>query len=104
MSLRLSKEAGRDLDEAWDYTAERWSAERADALLDKFQEMFCLLAQFPESGRRRDELSSGLRSLPSLGFVILYRVFEGALEIVRVVHGSRDLEGLFLGSEEEAPE
>lgn len=104
MRLRLSKEAGRDIDAAWDYTAERWSAERADVLLDRFQERFCLLARFPESGRRRDEISSSLRSVPCSRFVILYQVFEDVLEIVRIVHGSRDIERLLLESEEESSE
>ena len=104
MRLRLSREAARDIDEAWDYSAGRWSPDRADALLDRFHEAFSLLAEFPESGRRRDELSRGLRSLPASGFVILYQIFEGVLEIVRVVYGSRDLEELFSGSEEEPRE
>ena len=94
MKLRLSKEAGWDLDDAWFYTAERWGPDRADALLDDIQDTFRLLVRFPEAGRGRDELSPGLRSLPVSGFVVLYQIFEGALEIVRVVLGSRDLGGL----------
>ena len=94
MKLRLSKEAGRDLDDAWGYSAEHWGPDRADALLDDIHDTFRLLVRFAEAGRHRDELSPGLRSLPVSGFVVLYQILEGNLEIVRVVHGSRDLGGL----------
>ena len=76
--------------------AERWSPEQADVLLDTFQDKFRLLARYPDAGRRRDELAPGVRSLGTSGFVILYRVHEEVLDVVRLVHGSRDLEGLLL--------
>jgi toxin ParE1/3/4 len=94
VKVRLSKAATEDVDDAWDYTAERWSIDQADSLLDRFEEKFRLLSRFPETGRAREGLAPGLRSLASSGFVILYQIHGGVLEIVRIVHGSRDLEGL----------
>ena len=51
MKLRLSKESVRDIDEAWDYTRERWGPSRADDLLEELCNKFRLLAEYPELGR-----------------------------------------------------
>jgi len=42
-------------------------------------------------GRTRDELVPGLRSLPFGRYVIFYRALDDGSEIVRVLHGARDL-------------
>ena len=102
MRIRLSKAATQDVDEAWDYTASRWSPERADALLDTFEEKFRILVRYPNAGRQRDHLAPGLRSLAVAGFVVIYQIHDDVLEVVRLVHGSRDLEGLL--SEEDSPD
>ena len=99
MRFRLSKAATQDVEEAWLHTAWRWSPERADALLDTFEDKFRNLARYPNSGRRRDELAPGLRSLTVSGFVVIYRTHDETLEIVRVVHGTRDLHGLLARDE-----
>lgn len=58
---------------------------------------FRRLADTPEIGRLREfrnQRLAGLRSWPVPGFekhLIFYRVDEESVEIVRVVHGARDL-------------
>lgn len=49
-----------------------------------------------------DELRPGLRSLPIERYPVIYRVLEDAVEVVAVVHGSRDIETLFERGEEES--
>ncbi|MBV8630712.1 MAG: type II toxin-antitoxin system RelE/ParE family toxin [Silvibacterium sp.] len=49
----------------------------------------------PRAGRQRDELRSGYRSFTVGQYLILYRVQEGAVEIMHVVHGKRDLGAMF---------
>jgi toxin ParE1/3/4 len=46
-------------------------------------------------GAQRDDLRPGLRVFSSGNFVICYRLFNSAVEIARVVHGSRDLQAIF---------
>ena len=46
-------------------------------------------------GRTRNDLATGLRSFPVGNYVILYRPLENGVEVVRVVHGSRDIEDMF---------
>lgn len=63
----------------------------ADALLDRFEAKIKLLETFPDIGISRDDLRSGLRMLVSDEYLILYRQLNKEIEIVRVVHGRRDL-------------
>jgi hypothetical protein len=44
-------------------------------------------------GRARPELRSDLRSFPFGAYPILYRAIDDGVEIVRVVHGARNLRG-----------
>ncbi len=54
-----------------------------------------VLAQFPMMGRDRDELSTGLRSTVISPYVVYFRPLEDGIEIIRVLHGARDVSGLF---------
>ena len=53
------------------------------------------LANNPRIGRRREEVAPALRSFPFQDYSILYRPIDDGVEIVRVLHGSRDIERLF---------
>ncbi|MHB9074674.1 MAG: type II toxin-antitoxin system RelE/ParE family toxin [Desulfobaccales bacterium] len=86
--------ARSDLAEIWDYIADD-NEVRADVFVDNIDQKFQALASNPNMGRSRDELEEGLRSFPVDRYVIFYRVMPGGVEIVRVVHGSRDLNAIF---------
>jgi toxin ParE1/3/4 len=47
--------------------------------------------------RGAEELAPGIRSFPFGPYIIFYRVVTGAIEIVRVLHGARDIENIFEG-------
>jgi toxin ParE1/3/4 len=83
-----------DLDEIWWYIAQD-NADAADRLLDKIEERCRTLARFPEMGMNRDELMSGLRSLPIGNYLVFYLPTEDGIEIVRVLPGMRDIDALF---------
>ncbi|MGO8765667.1 MAG: type II toxin-antitoxin system RelE/ParE family toxin [Limisphaerales bacterium] len=55
---------------------------------------FSKLAVMPLMGRQREELSPRLRSFPVSRYVIFYRPMENGVEIVRALHGARDLPSL----------
>ena len=63
----------------------------ADRFVAAVEDKCRLLASFPELGRTRDELRRGLRSLAVRKYVIFYRVTATAVEILRILHGARDL-------------
>jgi len=52
-------------------------------------------------GRRRYELAPNIRSFPVNDCLIFYRQIEEGVEILRVVSGYQDLEGLFLEQDED---
>ena len=87
-------EAESDLDEIWWYIAQD-SPHNADRFLDRIQERCSALADFPQMGTRRDELKAGLRSQPVGNYLIFYFPLEDGADIVRILHGSRDIESLF---------
>jgi toxin ParE1/3/4 len=96
----LSPQAARDLTEINDYLFANNQA-AANTFLDEISQKFERLAQFPQMGRRRDELSPRLRSLPFQVYLIFYKEVEGGVEIARIVSGYRDLEALFLEQDTE---
>ncbi|WP_348630368.1 type II toxin-antitoxin system RelE/ParE family toxin [Mesorhizobium sp. M7A.F.Ca.US.008.03.1.1] len=52
------------------------------------------LTVFPESGPRRPDIGADTRALTIGNYLILYRRAEGRIEIVRIVHGARDVSTL----------
>lgn len=90
--------AEADIAEIWDYIADD-SFAQADAFLDRLDRQFRLLAKEPFIGRARDELAAGLRSVPFGRYVIFYRPNDRGIEVVRVLHGARDVDAQFGGNE-----
>lgn len=97
MGHRRAPQADSDLDDIWHYVAVKsGSMEVADRLVDAITDRFSLLATHPNIGRARDEdLRPGLRSFAVGEYVIIYRIGGDDVLILRVVHGSRDIAGLF---------
>lgn len=87
-------EAENDLDEIWFYIAQD-SPANADRFLDRIQERCWALADFPKMGVSRNELRAGLRSQSIGNYLIFYFPLVDGVDIVRVLHGSRDIESLF---------
>jgi toxin ParE1/3/4 len=97
MVHRLAPEATDDLDRIVADIADRGgSFQAAERLVSTLTERFHLLAGYPYLGRARDgDLGAGRRSYVVGEYVILYRVDDGDVQILRVVHGRRDIEALF---------
>jgi toxin ParE1/3/4 len=90
--------ARADLIDIWNYVADV-SPAKADRLLDTINKECQTLARFPKMGRARNELGPSLRSFPVGNYVIFYREVSKGIEIIRVLHGARDTEGI-ISSEE----
>ena len=95
-SVVIRPKAISDLADIWAYIAED-SPRQADAFAARVNHDFRLLARQPNLGRERPELLEGLRSMPVGRYVIFYipRVRPRGIEVVRVLHGARDLKPLF---------
>ena len=85
-----TRRAHEDLIDIWRYVGYD-NPLAADALLDRIDEACRLLADDPELGPARPDIRPGLRYFVVERYVVLYRAVEGGVEVVRVVHGARDL-------------
>jgi toxin ParE1/3/4 len=102
MPRRIVKQraAAADLLEHFVYIGENSEA-AAQRFLEKAKETIRLLASQPEMGRLmhfRNPLLAGIRMFPVKDFekyLIFYRPLRHGIEVVRVVHGARDLPALF---------
>jgi toxin ParE1/3/4 len=90
---RLTDEAEADLDALWDYIAAD-NVKAADRMVDAVLESSRIHVRFPEMGRRRDELRPGLRSFVVSPYVVFYRPVENTIEVLRVLHGARDIKSI----------
>jgi toxin ParE1/3/4 len=82
-----------DLAEIWAYIADD-SVDRADAFAALIDRKFQTLSRRPGIGRTRPELATDLRSFAVGNHVIFYLPIANGVEIVRVLHGARDLEAV----------
>lgn len=83
-----------DLAEIWEYIADDSEA-RADAFIETIDQKYKALAARPNMGRQRDEIEEGLRSFPVGRYVIFYRPIAEGVEIIRILHGARDIDAVF---------
>ena len=89
-AYRVSKDAEKDLDEIFEYWAERASLAIADRLIDAIVERFWLLGEYPDAGRECPDLAPGARCFPAGEYLIYYRKKRRLVEIAHVFHGARD--------------
>lgn len=92
--------ARQDLVEIWLYIADESGEPRADRYLRRLNDVVSYLAQQPLMGRKRPEISEeGIRSFPAESHVIFYIALQDGIELVRVIHGSQDLEKAWTADE-----
>ena len=90
-SPRKSPQAEIDITAIWDFIAAD-SIKAADALIDRIDRTFDMLAESPLAGRSRDELRSNLRSFPVGNYIVFYVPLPDGVEIVRVMSGRQDID------------
>ena len=86
--------ANADIVEIWAYIADDNSA-AADRLITRFDEIFRHLLAQPLIGKATDELGANIRFFPTGSYLIFYRPVGANIEIVRVLHGARDISAEF---------
>jgi len=94
LPLFISASAKADLLDMWTWIADI-DPDAADGMLDRVQEVASKLSEWPEMGRAREELGEGVRSFVVGSHVVFYRIAAERLELVRVLHGRRDVDTLF---------
>jgi toxin ParE1/3/4 len=85
-----SPQAEIDVTSIWDFIAAD-SMKAADTLLARIEAAFNMLADTPFAGRARSDLATNLRSFPVGNYIIFYIPIPDGIEVVRVMHGQRDI-------------
>lgn len=94
-----SPQAREDLVEIGRRIAER-DPRAADRLLDRVAAAAERLASNPFLGAARPDLAPDARHAVVRPCLMLHRAIQDGIEIIRVVHGARELAGLFEAGEE----
>lgn len=91
----ISKQANLDLNSIWEYVAID-NADAADKVYDALEAGMEKLAQMPGIGHPRDDVAnSDYLVFKVHSYLIVYRPKTRPLEIVRVIHGARDIRKIF---------
>jgi toxin ParE1/3/4 len=88
--VRLTARAEEDLIGIW-FSIAGESPVNAGRFLDVLNERIDMLSHSPDRGVARPEIGKGVLMLIEGNYLILYRVNSSNVEIVRVIHGARDL-------------
>jgi toxin ParE1/3/4 len=91
--VRRSAAAEQDYRDIWRYIADD-NPDAADRLLLRIDAKIELYARNPGMGRLRDDLGPGLRSFSVGNYLAFYRIAPDGIELVRVLHGARNLKAL----------
>lgn len=92
--LTVLPAARADLIEIADFIALD-SPERAVSFIAEIEAQILQTAERPGSFPARDDLGKGLRSARHGRYLIFFLETSDEVQIVRVLHGSRDLTGIF---------
>jgi toxin ParE1/3/4 len=92
--VQFTVQAGRDLEEIEEFI----SLDNPDAaarLLLSIHEKCVLVSRQPQMGRRHFDFSPDLRGFPVGNYLVFYRPAEDGIEVIRVIHGARNIPELF---------
>lgn len=88
----LSPRAPQDLDEIWEYTAERWGVDQAEDYMRLIQRAVEIVAADPRKGRSSEEVRAGYHKYPAGSHLLFYRSVKEGIDVVRILHGWMDFE------------
>ena len=92
--IKISATAKRDLKGIWEYVADH-NEVAATKLIKEISNKFTLLRDNPFIGHEQDKYLVGLRSFVARRYFIFYLPIENGIEVLRVLHSSRDIEKIF---------
>lgn len=86
----LSPRAQNDVDDIWNYTARRFGVEQAETYMRQIDSHTRLVAGEPSIGRACPDIRAGYFKYQSGSHVLFYRLVEGVVDIVRILHERMD--------------
>ncbi len=94
MKYRTTRQADEDIINIYVHGATAYGVGQAEAYLGELTASISLLADNPYLARERPEFDPPVRIHPHEPHLIVYRIFEGVVLIVRVLHGRQDWESI----------
>lgn len=88
----LSPRAELDLDEIWDYTAERWGLEQAETYTRQLWRDIQNVAAQPAIARSCSDVRAGYYKYCSGSHIIFFRLTDSGIDVVRILHQRMDVE------------
>jgi toxin ParE1/3/4 len=88
----LSRRAQSDLDEIWDYSAQRWGRDQANRYVEALRDSIKRVAAEPSRGRSMTVGHKSYQRYRSRSHLIFYRKTNRGIRIVRILHESMDHE------------
>ncbi len=93
-TVKISVAAAEDLKDIWEHVSQL-NENAADKLIKEIKNKFILLRDNPLIGREQNEFLVGLRSFVVKSYFIFYLPLDDGIDILRVLHSSRDIESIF---------
>ena len=90
MTIRRSSRAVDDVFAIWSYIHQHDEV-AADRLIDRIETKLLSLEASPHIGGARPAWGPDIRSVPLGNYLLLYRPLPDGIELLRVLHGARDL-------------
>lgn len=87
----LSPAAEADIDGIWDYTADNWSSDQADRYVRLIVDACRSISSDGREGRAISEVRMGYYKLSVGSHFIIFRLMDGTVDIVRVLHHRMDV-------------
>jgi len=91
--VHKSSAAGIDLDNVWSYIAAN-NPNAADTFLRRILARCQSYSHQPRLGKSRSEFGREVRCFSVERYVVYYKPIVGGIELIRVLHGSRDIRQL----------
>jgi len=90
-AYKLTRKADEDLGEIWDYTEMAWGVEQAEKYLRSIEACLIELAWGKKHGHVRQDIREGRFSYNVGKHVVIYRIDNEGIIVLRVLHGSMDI-------------
>jgi toxin ParE1/3/4 len=91
----LAPEAAHDLVQIWRYVEKQSRVEVADRIERVIRDRIVFLAKTSNAGHSRKDLTDeAVKFLPVYSYLIVYRPDTSPLQVVSILHGRQDVEGI----------
>lgn len=97
LGYRLSPRAQQDLEEIWLYTFRQWSPAQADSYVSDILSACDGLVSGEKIGLNADEIRAGYAKYFCGAHTIYYKISGHYLDVIRILHQSRDVDAHVTG-------